>query len=131
MHLPYSGGAQRLAAMLAPAGRWCLPWLCSLLVATALAHTVETGLAQGALSGAAQEQRAAASASSLTGLAVGTTPADPGFQWILLSATDAGGTVRRVACLTRIGEFGADMVQVTATELDQLLVDLPCQPRAN
>jgi hypothetical protein len=54
-------------------------------------------------------------------------PADVvGSRWVMLSSVEAEGTQRRLACLTKMSLFSADVIEVTPQELDRLVGDLPC-----
>jgi hypothetical protein len=53
-------------------------------------------------------------------------PAAGGARWVLLSSVDAGGTSTRVACLTQMSLFSADVIELAPQERDRLVAELPC-----
>ncbi len=92
------------------AGRWLLPWICSLLIAATVAYGAEQGLTRMRVP---EPDRVAIT--------------DDGAQWVVLSSDDPTGAGKRVAaCLTTTGLFAADVIQVAPADLDRIVASLPC-----
>jgi hypothetical protein len=102
--------------------RWALPWVLPLVVSSAIAYAAEQGLG-GALSATGSEESATTSVVPSTEL---NAHMEVGFQWVILSPVDNGGTARRFACLARADMFAADSIQLSVQELDHTMSQLAC-----
>jgi hypothetical protein len=102
------------------AGRWLLPWLCSLLAAGTVAYAADAGLRRALVSEPAVHVTNSAPIQQ------------PGVDshWVLLSSVDFDGAERDFACLTGPGLFAADALQLSAADLDRFVSELPCHALA-
>ena len=90
-------------------GRWLLPWICVLMVASTIAYMVDQALIQaaGGELGAIRER---------TGE----------LHWVTLATADRDSTVTRVSCLTTADTVTIAAFRAARHSLEQMVLELPC-----
>jgi hypothetical protein len=91
-------------------GRWLLPWISVLLLASTIAYMVDQALTR-----AAGPEPAAVNERSSK------------LHWVTLATADRDSTMMRVACLTAADVDTIAALRGARHSLDQMVLELPCE----